>query len=170
MDEEIPYQYRYVATEATSREMARAFVDHLFRRRQAWLFLAAILLVFAAILLIGMDTSFSLGARIGWSLLFAVVPTVVLALAIALLSYVRTLKAARTRIFDGAVIESGFGSEELVLRNPVASSRIQYRAIRSVTARGHQVFLRQHGVPLVAVFPRSLFPDEAIARISSARS
>jgi hypothetical protein len=37
--------------------------------------------------------------------------------------------------------------------------------VRSVAPRGDFVFLQQHGVPVVAVYPRELFPDDAIARI-----
>jgi hypothetical protein len=44
-------------------------------------------------------------------------------------------------------------------------TRLSYRAVRSVAPRGDFVFLQQHGVPVVAVYPRELFPDDAIARI-----
>jgi hypothetical protein len=71
------------------------------------------------------------------------------------------------RVFPGAVLESGFGEDALVLRNPVSESRISYKAIRSVTPRGDFIFMRQHGVPLTSVFPRALFPREAIERIPS---
>lgn len=168
MDEEIAYQHRYVASAQTARQLARAYVDHLFRRRQTLVLFAAVFVLLAAIFLLSMDASYALGTRIGWALALAVVPTVIFALAIAMLSYARTVKSAATRVFDGAVLESGFGTDELVLRNPVASSRIQFRAIRSIDVRGEEVFMRQHGVPLVSVFPRELFPDQQLARIRRA--
>lgn len=165
MDEEILYQHRYVATAGTVRAMARAFVDHLFRVRRTWLFLALVWVLFAGVFLLGMDSSYSLRTRLGWSVALGLVPTVVLVLALAALSYVRTIRSARTRVFDGAVLESGFGTDEFVFRNPVASSRTRYSVVRSIDVRGDHVFVRQHGVPLVAIYPRELFPDEAVEQM-----
>jgi hypothetical protein len=76
------------------------------------------------------------------------------------------VRSARVRVFPGAVLESGFGADALVLRNPLSESRVSYRAIKSVTPRGDFIFMRQHGVPMVGAFPRALFPDEAIARMA----
>jgi len=66
------------------------------------------------------------------------------------------------------VLESGFGVNAMVLRGPLSESRIDYAAVRSLTRHGEFVFLRQRGVPVVSVFPRELFPDDAIARINAA--
>ena len=52
-----------------------------------------------------------------------------------------------------------------MLRNPVESSRQNYRTIRSIKAHGDHVFLRRVGVSPVAVWPRALFPDEEIERV-----
>lgn len=63
---------------------------------------------------------------------------------------------------------SGFGDGAMVLRNPLSTARIRYEGIQSVTARGDVDFMRQQGVPLLGVYPRELFPDEAIERIRGA--
>ena len=115
-----------------------------------------------------MDERFSLESRLAWALIFALAPTLVVAGCFAALGYVRTLRGARFRLYDGAVLRSGFGDGAMVLRNPLSTVRIRYEGIQSVTARGDVVFVRQQGVPLLGVYPRELFPDAAIERIRGA--
>ena len=66
----------------------------------------------------------------------AVVPTLLAALLFAAAGYVSMLRGARIRLFPGAVVESGFGEQEMVLRNPVSETRLSYRRIRDYTANG----------------------------------
>ena len=168
MTDEIPFEQTFVATAETKRQLASAFVAERHRKWQLWLLYALVAVTLALLLLLGMDESFSIRVRLAWAVGVALAFTFVLAVLFATLAYVVTLRSARTRLFEGAVLESGFGSDDFVLRGELASSRISYRAVKSIKAHGDYVFLRQHGVPVVSVFPRALFPDEAIEGISRA--
>ena len=171
MDEEapIPYQHRWVAPAGIPEAMARAYVRHLHRRPGLWVAYALFVVLFAAILFLGYDSSLSVGSRILGGLLFGWVPALILALAIRTMLYVRTVRGARLRVYEGAVLESGFGDEAFVFRNPMASGRTSYRAVTAITTQGPFVFVRYEGNPVIACYPRELFPDDAIARIGSGR-
>jgi hypothetical protein len=116
------------------------------------------LALFTLIFLTSMDSSFSMGKRLFWAIVFALVPTLILAVFFSALGYYRVARSAQVRVFPGAVLESGFGEDALVLRNPMSESRIRYESVRSVATRGDFIFMRQHGVPMISVFPRALFP------------
>ena len=165
LDEDVPYRYRLVATDRTRRELATAFLRWFATQPRTWLLVDLFWVFFALLLFSGMDDGHSVGARVFWSLVFALVPTVLLAVLLGTMIYVRTLRGARLRVYAGAVLETGFGERTLVLRNPVESSRQDYRTIRSVKAHRDHVFIRRVGPAPVAVWPRALFPDEEIARI-----
>lgn len=168
MSEQISFTERFVARADTPRRMARAFVRERHRSPALWILYLLVLLTFAALVLTGMDPSFGLGTRLVWAVVFALVPTAIVVAAVSVLAYVVTVRGARVRLFEGAVLESGFGAESFVLRNPVAESQISYRAIKSLRAHGEHVFLRQHGVAIISVYPRELFPDDALERVRSA--
>jgi hypothetical protein len=165
MAEDIAFTHRFVAGPDTRRQMARAFVDHVQRMRRMRVIYLLCLSAFTVIMWTGLDDGLAPGARLSWSVAYALVPTLLAALLFAAAGYVSTLRGARMRLFPGAVIESGFGEDELVLRGPVSETRLSYRAVRSLVSRGEFVFLQQHGLAVVSIFPRALFPDEAIARI-----
>lgn len=165
MAEDITFTHRFVAGPDTRRQMARAFVGHAQRMRSTVVVYLSCLTAFSVLMLTGMGAGFSLPTRLFWSVVYALVPTLAVAALISTVGYVRTLRGARIRLFPGAVIESGFGEDELVLRGPVSETRLNYRAVKSLVSRGEFVFLQQHGLAVVSIFPRALFPDEAVARI-----
>lgn len=169
MTDEIPYTHRFVANSDTAKTIARALQIYAHRLKGRWIFYSLILVLFSLLIMAGWRSG-SIGAQIFWAIVFALVPTAILAVWAAAIGYFATVRGSRLRLFDGAVLESGFGEEEMVLRNPIASARLAYAGIKSVTARGKFVFMQQHGVPLLSVYPRELFPDEAIDRILRARS
>jgi hypothetical protein len=164
--EPIPYTYRFVAGPDTGRKMARALVGHAHRMKRQWIVYLVFWALFTVVIVTSRDSSSSLGTRLFWAVVFALIPTVMLAAFFSALGYFRMARSARVRVFPGAVLESGFGEDALVLRNPLSESRIRYQAIKSVTPRGDFIFMRQHGVPMVGAFPRALFPDEAIERLT----
>lgn len=165
-EEDVAFRYRFVATDRTRRDLARAFVRWLFAQPRTLLILDVFWVCAAVILFVGMDEErFSTGTRVLWSVLYALVPTVALAVLLGALAYVQTVRGSRIRVHDGAVLESGFGEHTLVLRNPVESSRQDYRTIRSIKVHGDHVFIRRVGLAPVAIWPRALFPDEEIERV-----
>lgn len=169
MSEDIQYAHRFVARHDTPREFARAYLRYAHRTKRQWVFYLLLLMLFTLILISGMDATFSLASRVFWGVIFALVPTFFAAGFCATIGYLRMIRGSRHRLFPGAVLESGFGEEELVYRNPLAEARIRYQAIKTLTARGDFVFMQQHGVPLMGIYPRALFPDHAVVRILEAR-
>lgn len=168
-EEDVAYRYRFVATDRTRRDLARAFVGWLFAQPRIWLVLDVLWMCLGVILFLGMDEErFSTGTRVVWALVYALALTAVFAALLGALGYVQTVRGARIRVHDGAVLETGFGEHTLVLRNPVESSRQDYRTIRSIKVRGNHVFIRRVGVGPVAVWPRALFPDQEIDRVHRA--
>lgn len=168
MTEEIPYGHRFVVNSDTAKTIARAYQFYAHRLKGRWIFYGLILVLFALLFMAGWRSG-SIGARVFWAIVFALVPTTILAVWAAAIGYLATVRGSRLHLYNGAVLESGFGEKELVLRNPIASMRLAYIGIKSVTARGNFVFIQQNGSPLLSVYPRELFPDEAIARILRAR-
>lgn len=167
MTEDIAYTHRFVANPEVAKAIARAFQFYAHTLKGRWIFYALVLVLFALIFVSGM--SGSIGAQVSWAFALALVPTLFLAVWTAVVSYWKMVRDSRLRLFNGAVLESGFGEKEMVLRDPLGSARLAYIGIKSVTARGHFVFIQRHGVPLFSVYPRELFPDEAIDRILRAR-
>jgi hypothetical protein len=163
--EEIAFTNRFVAGPATGRKMARAFVRHAWTMRSQLVCCSGFFVVCVLLWFLWFDRSAGLGAVLFWAFVLAALPTAALVVLISVVSYARTVRGARARVFPGAVLESGFGEDAMVLRNPLAESRVSYRSVRSLVARGDFVFLQHHGVPVVAVYPRELFPDQARARI-----
>ncbi len=98
----------------------------------------------------------------------ALIPTFLLVIFYSTIGYVRVSRSAQMRVFPGAVLESGFGDNALVLRNPMSESRISYQAITSVVPDGEFVFLRQRGLPLISAFPRALFRLFTIEGVAAA--
>lgn len=169
MTEDIPYTHRFVATSHTGKKIARAFLGRAHRMKRQWVVYSLFLVIFASIAISGMSESFSLWSRIFWAIVFALVPTLITVVLVVAISYFQMVRGTRVRLFNGAVLESGFGEDEMVIRNPIASGRMAYKGIKSVSVRGDFVFMKHHGLPLVVGYPRELFPDEAINRILRAQ-
>jgi hypothetical protein len=93
----------------------------------------------------------------------------VLALAFFLvfgaLGYVVNCRNFRRTVPPGTVQRTGFGRDEFVTANALSSSRFSYRAVHSFDSHGGFVFIRFVGQPVMRVYPRELFPPDAITRL-----
>lgn len=165
MTETIAYSHRFVAEAYTGKSLARASLGYAYRTKRPWVFNSLVLVIFTFLLFSRKSSSPDLGGRIFWAAVFALLPTLIHAVWALALSYFRMVRRSRWRLFNGAVLESGFGEGEMVLHNPLGSVRLSYKGVRSVTARGKFVFMQMHGSPVIAIYPRELFPDAAIDRI-----
>ncbi len=169
MTEDIPFANRFVAGPNTRRDVARASMSYSLHRKVLWVAPLVSVLPFSLLLFSGMDSEYSLSFRLFWAPIFALVPALLLAAMltplIAILSYRITLKGSKARLYEGAVLETGFGEDEWVSRTPLAAARTSYRAIKGVSVRGQFVFLRIHGLAQAVMWPRELFPDPAIQHI-----
>ena len=76
---------------------------------------------------------------------------------------------ARYLYGDGAVIETGFGEDEYVIRQGGAVSRIAYVSVEWVATRGAFVLIKVAGNRTYSMHPRELFPDDALERIRARR-
>jgi hypothetical protein len=167
VSEDIAYTNRFVADRGTGRAVARAFVRHALTMRSQVVFLSAFFVFCLLVWTVTFDEA-PLGAALFWAVVLSVVPTLSLLALISAIGYVRTLRGSRHRLFEGAVVESGFGEDEMVLRGVLGETRLKYRAVRSLEVRGDHVFMQQHGVAVVSIYPRVLFPDDAVRRIRAA--
>lgn len=146
---------------------ARTWGTRICGRGALWAVLACYL-VLAINFASSIDPPIGLVTRVIWGLGGATIPTSVAALFLAGLLYFRALRGGKVMLYDGAVFETGFGESEMVSRGPLRATRLRYEAISSVTQRGDFVFMRQRGHAIVSVYPRELFPDEAVQRIRQA--
>lgn len=167
--ETIPYTHRFVANSDTNQKIARASLGNAHRLKSQWISYSLVLVPLTVLLMSSVGNSSSLGSRVSWAVAVALLPTILFAVLAGAISYFQMVRGSRLRLFKGAVLESGFGEDEMVYRNPIESDRIAYTAVKSVTARGEFVFLQYHGLPIVLSYPRELFPDEAIDRILLAK-
>jgi hypothetical protein len=165
MTEDISYTHRFVANSDTGKRFARAILGRTHRMKRQWIAFSLVLVIFTLMLSSGLPWSVSLGSRIVWAAGFALVPTIIFAVLNTAMRYVQMVRTSKVRLYNGAILETGFGEEEMVVRTPTSSGRMAYRGMKSVTARGDFVFLKHHGLSIVAAYPRELFPDEAIDRI-----
>jgi amino acid transporter len=169
MSEPIAFTERYVVGAGMARSMARSFVADRFRRgRRLWIFVGVFYVLMTIVMVNGFDPDLGLGSRVFWAVVYAIVPTTMFVALLVVLTYTTTVRNTRKRLAEGSVVESGFGTDALVVRGPLSEGRISYASITAVTQHGDFVFLRQVGVPLVNCFPRELFPDAAIERIKAA--
>ncbi|GAA5150514.1 hypothetical protein GCM10023340_27800 [Nocardioides marinquilinus] len=163
---DIPLTHRFVADADYRRRVSWASARFALVSRGHLLFYAAIV-AFALL-----DRELTRGWTPLGDAIRGVALVVVVLLAFTVLftvavGYRQAYVSARLRYPDDAVLESGFGDDELVLRTPVGETRVAYRDLRKARARGEFVFLATDGLGGQAVFPRALFPDEAVARINA---
>jgi len=163
----IAYSHRFVANSDTRKRFARALLGYAYRTKRPWVFYSLLLVIFTLLLMSGRSRSSGLGGRVFWAVVFALLPTPILAVWASAMSYFRMVRRSRWRLFNGAVLESGFGEGEMVFRNPLASVRLSYKGVRSVTARGKFVFMQMHGVPVMAIYRVSSSPTRPSAGSSS---
>jgi hypothetical protein len=148
--------------------MARAYLTWRHRQWKPWVLYTLLLVLFTGTFLIGMDRRYGLATRLGWSLVFAIVPTLLLVALVNALTYRMTARGARIRLPEGSVLETTFDDDDFVVSGPLSVQRIRYRGVQSVHRQGDFVFLRQVGTNVVNAFPGEVFPDEAVDRIRAA--
>ena len=163
--EDIPFTHRFVADARAGRGYARVNLRWLHRPRQALCFFTIVYAVNVASLSITLSWLYEPRNVVGRAEIAAVVATAAFAIVRAALAYRGGLWTAKARMFPGAVFESGFGAEAMVLRNPFASTRLSYDAVMSIAAIGNWVIVRSKGSPAPVAHPRALFPDDVVARI-----
>ncbi len=158
--EALGYQHAFVADAGTASAMARASIFP----KPPWRFTAGYVVVLGVLFYLSYSgTPHSVGYRIWASLFYAIVVTVFAACLLAGFIFIVVHRNARLRVFDGAVLRSGFSEDSFVTSNPVTSTRWSYEGVRFVV-RGDFVILRPRGGAWT-IFPRALFPDEALAQI-----
>jgi hypothetical protein len=165
----IPYQHRFVVQAGTAKAMARAFVRYRLGQLHVRLVFLGLWLVATLLLFLSYDADeLSAGARLYGGLFYGLLFTlIVLAIGMAL-TYVATRRLGRGRITEGAVLETGFGDDAVVISRPGSSGRTAYSVIRAVDVRKGFVFVRFDGNPVTNIYPRELFPDDALARLRQA--
>ncbi|MDO9454890.1 hypothetical protein [Nocardioides sp.] len=81
--------------------------------------------------------------------------------------FLQTYHSTRYRFYPDAVLESGFGDDAFVLRGPAGDTWLPYGAVRRARVRGEFVFFSTDGIGGQAIFPKALFPDAQVERITA---
>ena len=162
----IHYQHRFVAEAGTASAMARAAVANTFRSRSWWLTSTSVAAVLALFFLTVTSARFSL-LKLVTAALYGIVVVSMVSVLGAVIIYVRTVRPMRFIVYAGAELQSGFGEDAFVVEGPQGMGRKSYTMVRSVVVRGDFVFVRFRDNPLVVLYPRELFPDEAVARVQA---
>lgn len=167
-DGDIPFTFEATATAETPRRMARALLGLTLRRARFRITVLSLwpltsLPFFMAYAGDGhSSTTRALGSLFWGGLLLLVV---VLAVSVLVLLNARQF---RRTLIPGTVQRTGFGEDEFVTSNALSSTRYSYRAVQSVEVHRGFVFVRFVGQPVLRVYPQSLFPPAAMARLRRA--
>ena len=162
---DIPITERWVATRDSAKQAARAFLLLTLRRRRFWAFVVAVELVLALLLALSFDERYGPVTRLFWGPVYALVPTLVIAVLALGFGHLMNRRHFRRRLREGVVLESGIGERAIVLRGPWSESSLSFDGIASVRSSGNWVFLQQIGVPLLGAWPAELFPPADLARM-----
>jgi hypothetical protein len=128
-------------------------------------YLAVVEVLFAVVLGLSFDDSYGTVPRSLWASVYALVPTIGIAVVTLGVGYLLNRRSFRHRLREGVVLEAGFGDRFLVLRGPWAETTLSFDGIASVRSRGEWVFLQQRGSPVLSVWPEQLFPSAALTRL-----
>ncbi len=168
-DDDIALTHASTATDATARQMTRAFLGYALRQTRFRLTcLILLLLVSGPVFLAYAGDGLSPVARVLGSLFWATVFTVAILGVFCALVWFPNLRNFRRTVPAGSVQRTGFGEEGFATANALSSSRFTYKAVHSIYTHREFVLIRFVGSPVVRVYPASLFPADAIARIRAA--
>lgn len=163
----IPFAYRYVVPADGRRRLAWASVRFTLVVAPGQRLFYAAIVVFALLV-----QTLEGWTPLGWAVLealgFVVVGLVLSVVWATTVGFSQTFHSTRYRFPQGAVLESGFGVADFVLRGPTGDVRVPYAGLRRVQARGDFVYVSTDGLGGQAIFPRALFPDDEIQRINAA--
>ncbi|MEO6627326.1 MAG: hypothetical protein ABIP03_02020 [Aquihabitans sp.] len=165
-DEDIAFVHEFTVTSATGKQAARALLGFAFGRRQLHKVFGILTIVVALLIYFffskdGLTTSLRLFEAAFWAVAF----TLAVALGVAALTYFANRWAFTKNALPGSVIRTGFGRDEFVTSNEFSSSRVSYRAVRSIDLRGGFVLIRYMGSSALRVYPSELFPAAALERV-----
>lgn len=96
--EDIAYDHRFVASADTRKMFARAFLGHVYRTRRLWIFYCLVLVLFT-VLLMG-DVSAATSGRLFWAIVFALVPTLIIAAWVSTVSYLKMVRGSEVAPFQ----------------------------------------------------------------------
>jgi hypothetical protein len=164
----IPFTHRYVVTSASAGSAWRGHVAISLRKPLLPIEIGACVLLAAFVWYDGLGPHHSSGTRAVLAVAGGVMTAIVIWTPLFALGYWVTKRNRRYRFYEGAVLESGFGVDALVTRNPSVARRIRYDAVKSIDVRGDRVYVRVLGDVMSLTWPRALFPDEEISRIRAA--
>lgn len=156
---------RWVATGNSAKQAAGSFLKLTLRRPLWWLYVAVVEFLCAFLFALSFDERYGPATRALWGSVYAVVPTLGIAVVGLGLAYFLNRRRFRRRLREGVVLESGIDERFLVLRGPWAETKLSFDGIASVRSSGNWVFLQQTGSPVVNVWPAELFSPADMARL-----
>ncbi len=162
----IPYTERYVVPADGRRRIAwasvRFTVVHSRAQRAFYVSIVAFAVVFQS--LEGWEP---LGRAVVRALGLVAVAAAASVLYPATVGFAQTYQSTRHRHYPGAVLESGFGDDTVVLRGPTGESRLSRAALRRMRVVGDFVVVGPRGIAGHVILPRALFPPHQVARLTA---
>jgi hypothetical protein len=157
---------RWVATRGSAKQAAGAFLRLTLRRPRWWVFVTVVELLVTVLVALSFDEGYVAVTRVMWGAVYALVPTLGIAGVVLGVGYLLNRRLFGQRLREGVVLESGIGERCLVLRGPIAETRLAFDGIASLRMSGSWVFLQQTGSPVLGVWPAELFPPADLARMA----
>lgn len=163
---EIPLTHRWVASEGSARSATAAYLGFAARSRRLLVVMGLTWLACAVWFGVMFNEPASLASRLVWGPVFALVPAALAYVLVLTIGYVQTSRSFRQRLRPGVELASGFGADSVLLKGPSGEHRLAHDWLAWVRPRGDWVLVQQRATPVVSVWPRALFPDEHLARLS----
>lgn len=161
--EQIALEHRYVADGESAVRAARAHVRAMHGRPTIWIVHLGLFLVVLTMVtgpLRGPDE----GLSVAMGATFSALLTGLFGWYTAVVSRRATTRNMRATIFEGAVLETGFGERGYVISGPFGRRYVPYSRVESVDRWGDFTSIRLVDDPVRRLNPSVLFPDEALER------
>lgn len=160
-----PRTYRWVADDTSVHSAARAFQRAAVRRPRWWLRLLLIEVVLAYLIADAFGSHHGRGGRVVFGLVEALLPTMLIAMAILGATQRATVRRLLPRLTPGVALESSFGPTSIELRGPRSETTLPFRDLDSIARDGEWVRIAVRGSPDLAIWPGALFPPDELERV-----
>lgn len=160
---------RWVAKDDSARSAAAALCRYGFSRRAFWTLFAALWGFLTVLLALTFDREYATFSRwLTGGLYAALGTTISLFLTMGLVTLINW-RYARQRLRPGTIWQLTATADSLTMSGPLTVHlSIPYQALGMVRVVGEWVLMQQRGVPMVTAWPRELFSNDALARMTSA--
>ncbi len=160
---------QWVAKTDSARSSAVAMSRYGFSRGLFWAVFAAFWVFLTMLLALTFDGEYSAFSRWLAGAIYAAMGTAIVLTVVVVGATLLNWRNARQRLRPGTVWQVTASTDSLTMSGPlVVRLSIPYQALGMVRVVGDWVLMKQRGVPVVNVWPRELFSDDSLARMTTA--